>query len=147
MKRGPLLALALTVAVLAAGFLAFGLTRWLARPAPVATTDNELAWMQSEFHLTPAQVATIEKLHDDYDPICMEHCAAIVRARKQLATASDPDAARAELARLETVCRDATQAHLQRVAAVMAPAEGARFLALTTPKVATQSHAAPLDLR
>lgn len=145
MKRGPLLALALTVAVLAAGLLSFGLTRWLA--APAAAPDDELAWMQSEFHLTPAQVAAIDRLHDDYAPVCMAHCAAINRARAQLATAPDPAAARTELARLEAVCSDATQAHLQRVAAIMPPAQAARFLALTTPKVAAQSHAAPLDLR
>jgi hypothetical protein len=127
-----------TLLALAAAALAFGITHLCLRPS-VENTD-EITWLRKEFNLTPAQVAAIEKLHDDYHPVCMAHCAAITAARQNFAPP-------AELARLETVCRDATLAHLQRVAAVMSPAEATRFLALVTPKVSGHPHDAPLGLK
>lgn len=136
-----------TLLALAAAALAFGVTHFCLRPSSADT--DEIAWMRTEFKLTDTQVAAIEKLHDDYFPVCMAHCAAITRARKQL-DAAPPDekpAAQAEFARLQAVCHDATLAHLQRVAAVMPPDQGARFLALVGPKVSGQSHDAPLGLK
>jgi Spy/CpxP family protein refolding chaperone len=143
----------LSLLALVVAALAFGLTRWLA-PHPHADAD-EMAWMKTEFHLTPAQTAAIEKLHEDYSPVCMEHCRLIREARARL-TALDaanqratPDyaAAQAEMTRLKAVCHDATQKHLKAVAAQMSPDEGRRFLDLTIPKLAGQSHDAPLDPR
>jgi hypothetical protein len=134
-----------SLVALAAAAFAFGITHLALRhPAPAPA---KLAWMQKEFHLTAAQTAAIEKIHADYAPVCAEHCARIIKARDQLASAADPAAARAELTRLEAICRDATQAHLQRVAAAMSAKEGARFLALVGPKVSSQTHAAPLGLK
>jgi len=143
----------LALLALAVGALAFGLTRWLARPASVEA--DEMAWLRTEFHLTPAQAAAIEKLHAAYDPVCTEHCRLIreTRARlRSLEPAGRRDApgyapAQADMTRLKAVCHDATEKHLEAVAAVMSPDEGRRFLALTLPKIAGQSHAAPLDLR
>ena len=143
----PILRYALLV--VAAAALAFGLTTVCMRPAHTADMD-EMAWMQTEFHLTPAQTAAIEQLHADYEPICMDHCSLIAHARKDLASAATPEAkaaAQAELTRLEAVCHDATLAHVQRVAAAMSPQEGARFLKLVGPKVSGQSHDAPLGLK
>lgn len=138
----------LLLAVVAAA-LAFGLTYALLQPSAPPADMDELAWLQKEFHLTAAQTAAIDQLHDDYFPVCMDHCKRIVRAREALvaATPSDRAAAEAELARLKTVCHDATLAHLKRVAAVMPPDEGARFLALVGPKVSGQNHDAPLGLQ
>lgn len=138
----------LLIAITAAA-LAFGITYALLQPAPDPAEVDELAWMQKEFRLTPDQSAAIAQLHDDYFPVCMDHCRNIVRARDALAAAGPAErpAAQAELARLETVCRDATLAHLQRVAAVMPPDQGTRFLALVTPKVSGHSHSAPLGLK
>lgn len=144
----------LSLLALAVAALAFGLTRWLA-PHPHAA-DDEMAWIKTEFHLTPAQTAAIEKLHDDYGPVCMEHCRLIREARARLntlnatnqhATPADYAATQAEMTRLKAVCHDATQKHLEAVAAQMSPAEGRRFLDLTLPKLAGQSHDAPLDPR
>ena len=143
--------LALLTLIVAA--LAFDLTRWLA-PHPHADAD-EMVWMKTEFHLTPAQTSAIEKLHDDYNPVCMEHCRLIREARTRLTTLetskqqATPDYATAqtEMTRLKGVCHDATQKHLEAVAAQMSPDEGRRFLDLTLPKLAGQSHAAPMDLR
>lgn len=127
-----------TLIALAAAVFAFGVTHFCLRPSSADT--DEIAWLRTEFNLTPAQTVAIEKLHADYAPVCMAHCAAISEAREKSAPP-------AELARLEAVCRDATLAHLQRVAAVMPPAERTRFLALVGPKVSGQSHDAPLGLK
>lgn len=126
-----------TLIALAAAVLAFGVTHFALRPSP---DTDEIAWLRSEFNLTPDQVAAVEQLHADYHPVCMAHCAAITEAHEKSAPP-------AELARLEAVCRDATLAHLQRVAAVMTPAESARFLALVTPKVSGHPHDVPLGLK
>lgn len=142
----------LILLALAVGALSFGLTRWLAHPH---LADDEMTWMKTEFRLTPAQTAAIEKLHDDYNPVCMEHCRLIRETRGRLTSLETagkrdtPDyaAALAEMTRLKGVCHDATQKHLEAVAAQMSPDEGRRFLALTLPKLADQSHSAPLDLR
>lgn len=144
MKRGLLLVLG----ALAAGLLAFGLTRFLAPSAPREMTD-EIAWMRAEFNLTDAQAAAIAQLHEDYFPVCMEHCRLVAKARRSLATApaAGKPAAEAELLRLETVCQDATRAHLQRVADAMPPDEGQRFLALVLPKLTRLDHQAPLGLK
>lgn len=135
------------LAVVAAA-LAFCVTHFALRSDAPAAPD-EMAWLQKEFRLTPDQSAAIAQLHDDYFPICMDHCRQIMRARETLATAAPADlpAAQAELSRLEAVCRDATLAHLQRVAAAMPPDEAARFLSLVRPKVSGQSHHAPLGLK
>lgn len=135
-----------TLLALAAAVLAFGATWLLLRPDRTLEAD-EMAWIEKEFRLTPAQTATIGQLHDDYHPVCMEHCKLIMQARGKLAEAPGDAAAQAELARLEAVCREATLAHLQRVAAVMSPEQGERFLALVAPKVSGQSHDAPLGLK
>lgn len=136
-----------TLIALAAAALAFGITHFCLRPSSADT--DEIAWMRTEFKLTDTEVAAIEKLHDDYHPVCMKHCAAIMQARTRLdaAAPSEKPAAQTELVRLEAICRDATLAHLQRVAAAMPPVEGARFLALVQPKVSGQSHDAPLGLK
>ena len=139
MRPRPLLFSAL---VLAAGLVAYGLTRLaLPPPAPAEAAEHgaQLEWLAREFKLTPAQTAEIVRLQAVYAPICAGHCAAIVRARKDLADSSlAPEAraaAEAELARLEHVCTEATRAHLQAVAAAMPPDQGPHFLALMEPRV------------
>lgn len=136
-----------TLFALAAAALAFGVTLLCLRHTSADT--DEIAWLRSEFSLNAAQVAAIEKLHDDYHSVCMAHCAAITKARRALdsASAATRPAVQAELARLEAVCHDATLAHLSRVAAVMPPDQAARFLALVVPKVSGQPHDAPLGLK
>lgn len=142
---------------IAAAAAAFGITHAALRSTRVSSETRgsgtaettEFAWLQSEFRLTAEQTSAVAKLHDDYDPVCMTHCRAIIKARAKLsaAPASEQPAARAELTRLEAVCHDATLAHLKRVAAVMSPDQGARFLALVEPKLSGQNHAAPLGLK
>jgi hypothetical protein len=126
---------------LAAGLLAFAATsRFLSAKtdAPLANPEDRLAWLAREFHLTPGQAAAAERLQIAYAPVCEAHCAAIADAERALAEADDDSArvaARAELARLEKVCADATRAHLEAIAALMEPAQAVRFLALMEPRV------------
>ena len=139
---------------LAVAALAFGLTRWFSCPHTGSDAD-EMAWMKTEFHLTPPQTAAIAKLHDAYDPVCQLHCRLIRETRARLTAIetatprrpADYAAAQSEMTRLKAVCHDATRQHLEAVAAQMPPGEGRRFLALTLPKLSVQSHDAPLDLR
>ena len=132
---------AVILLALAAGLIAYAATR-LAMPKPqatLATTEDQLAWLTREFDLGPEQAAAAERLKIAYGPVCEGHCVAIAAAEKALAAATDDTAralARAELARLERVCAEATRAHLQAVAALMSPAQGSRFLALMEPRVA-----------
>lgn len=133
----------------------FMVTRWAGAPKQLPA-DEQLAWLQAEFQLTPAQAAAVKILHDDYQPVCRDHCQKIQQAKagrdsaKRVAGASAGsvvEAANAEVERVEAVCRDATQVHLQRVAALMEPVQGARFLALVLPKLAKQSHEGPIGLK
>ena len=134
--------------VATAAVLAFAITRWIG-PTPLHPENDSLAWIEAEFHLSPAQVAAVKALHDEYQPVCREHCLRIAQARARLAAVSpgERDSAQAELAQVEETCRTATRAHLQRMAAVMAPAEGERFLALVLPKISSPHSEAPCGIR
>ena len=140
MSRRPLLILCLA---LAAGVLAYGLTR-LAMRAPAGaetgTTEAQLDWLAREFALDTTARAEVARLQAAYEPICDHHCAAIVRGQAALRAASSDPAARAaaetELARLKQVCAESTRAHLRSIAALMTPVQAERFLAMMEPRVA-----------
>ncbi len=108
--------------------------------AETEATEAQLAWLAREFALSDSARAEIAKIQTAYEPVCERHCGAIVRAQTALrAASSDPaarSAAEAELARLKQVCAESTQAHLHAIAALMAPAQASRFLALMEPRVA-----------
>lgn len=95
--------------------------------------QDAMHWLRLEFKLDDAQFAAIQRLHDDYYIECTDHCAAIMEARERSAPA-------AEVARLEEICESAMTAHFRRVAALMAPAEGRRYLEIVLPRVANYAH-------
>jgi hypothetical protein len=143
---------------LAAG-AAFMITRWMGS-AKSLPTEKQLGWLKEEFRLTEAQVAAIKVLHEDYEPVCRTHCVKIQEARKAAelagkraegsvagARAATVAAAQVELRRVEAVCRDATRAHLLRVASVMETAQGERFIALVLPKLGDQNRDASCELK
>lgn len=134
------LALLVTVAAL----LGYGLTRVVLAPPPTAPAmADQLAWLAREFRLTPAQAAEISRVQAAYDPICAEHCAAVIAARDTLAAATTPEqraAAQTELGRLEKICADATRAHLRNVAAALPADQSARFLEMMEPHLANRTH-------
>ncbi|WP_438481376.1 hypothetical protein [Oleiharenicola lentus] len=139
MKR-LLLTLALVVAV---GAISFAVTRELI-VTPVETHET---WLQREFHLTARQLAAVEKLQADYEPVCADHCALVMQANKRLAANPADAAAHEEVRRLKKICFEATSKHLREVAAEMDAAQGRRFLKLMEPKLSGHDHAEPLDLK
>lgn len=124
----------------AAGLLAYVAIRLAQAPtAPLANPAARIDWLTREFKLTPAQATEIDRLQSAYAPVCEAHCAAIARAEDALSAAVTESAratARAEMSRLADVCAKSTLTHLQAVASLMEPAQGARFLALMEPRVA-----------
>jgi len=104
-------------------------------PALRAATraGDALAWIRVEFHLTDAQFAEIKQLHERYGAQCDAHCRAIMAAQRR-------HASRAELAALEATCVQSMTDHFQRVAALMTPDEGRRYLAIVLPRVHDFDH-------
>ena len=145
----PSVLIALVALAVAAG--SFALTLWT-RPAPA---DDEMTWLRQEFALTPAQVASIEKMRAAYQPICEEHCRAISETRAKLTALEkagrkdSPEYKTAETAweALCRTCQDATQRHLESIAAQMSAEQGARYRQLIGPKLSRQDHRQPLGLK
>ena len=94
---------------------------------------DAMAWMKSDFKLTEVQFVAVKRLHEDYYVECSAHCAAILDAREQHAPAH-------EIASLEAICERSMTEHFKKVAALMSPEEGPRYLAVVLPKVANYDH-------
>lgn len=128
--------LIMLLVVLVAGALSFGVF-YVMNDAPAvrqaAREGDAMAWLRAEFHLTDAQFAAIKKLHDDYGRQCAEHCHAIMDARQRHAPAT-------EQAALEKICVNAMREHFQKVAALMPPGEGERYLAIVLPRIQDYGH-------
>lgn len=146
----------LALAAAAAGFLCYHLNSAPALHAAVEQRDA-LAWLKADFHLTDRQFAEIKQAHDAYAPSCEEHCRLIQEATKArdavtAARGSDPAAVAAAeraLQELRTTCETAIAAHVRKVASLMSPEDGQRYLALVLPKIADFDHqmAPGLDLK
>jgi Spy/CpxP family protein refolding chaperone len=96
-----------------------------------------LAWLQTEYHLTDAQLARVRELHDAYQPQCMAMCRKIDEKNAELQTllaatnviTPEIRKALAESAQLRAECEQAMLAHFYEVAQVMPPEQGRRYLA------------------
>lgn len=129
-----LVTLLIAIAVGAASFGAFYALN--CEPADLKSAVKErdaLEWLRVEFKLTDQQYAAIKQLHAQYGTVCAEHCSAIMAAQKRHAPAE-------EVARLENACVQSMTDHFHRVAALMAPKEGARYLAMVLPRVQDYDH-------
>jgi hypothetical protein len=122
--------------------------------APASAVDDSLVWLRLEFKLNNDQMRRIEVLHEAYQDVCAEHCAAIGEARgnlSELKSAQAPDirlrAAEVKLAEVEMVCRSSTEAHARAVAAIMGEEQGARYLAIVLPRLAHVDHTGAPDLQ
>ena len=119
-----------------------------------AAKGDPMAWLRADFHLTDAQYAAVQKLHDSYAGSCAEHCRMIQEAtkvRNSLHAAKSADSAamieaEKNLQELRTHCETAIARHVREVAALMSPEEGQRYLALVLPKIADFDHRAAPDL-
>lgn len=147
---------ALSLAALAAGFLCYQMSSTPALHAAVKKGDA-MEWLRVDFRLTDAQFAEIQKLHEAYAPSCEEHCRMIqeasqVRDALVATRGSDPlavAAAERTLQEMRATCEAAIATHVRKVAALMSPADGQRYLALVLPKIADFDHqmAPDLDLK
>lgn len=143
----------LVLAALAAGFVCYRLSSAPELRA-AARSGDALAWLRADFRLDDEQFAEIKKLHDAYAPSCEEHCRLIqeaARARDALKAKSSADpvavaAAERALQELRTTCETAIAAHVRKVAGVMSPEQGQRYLALVLPKIADFDHQMVPDL-
>lgn len=136
-----ILTLLFTLGAAAASFGAFFAMN--KAPAPVqaaARTGDALEWLRVEFKLTDAQYAAIRRLHEQYGKVCAVHCAAIQSAEQRRAP-------RAQIAALENRCVESMTEHFQRVAAIMSPAQGRRYLAIVMPRVHDYDHRGAPNLR
>lgn len=118
------------------------------------TKGDTMEWLRTDFHLTDAQLTAIRQLHESYAGTCEEYCRMIqeaTRARNALEAAHGDktalDAANSKLQGMRVVCESSIAAHVRKVAALMSPEDGRRYLALVLPKIANFDHTAAPDLR
>lgn len=149
--------LTLAVLLLAAGGAGLASYRASSNPAlQEAQRDGDsLAWVRAEFKLDDSQFRKIQALHAGYAKICAEHCTAVQDAMETLAAvpanggpnaAGQRSAAESRLRELESRCERSMTEHVHRVAACMAPEQGARYLKLVEPRIARYEHQGAPDL-
>ncbi len=117
-----------------------------------AQAGDVLGWMRCEFSLSEEQFTAIRALHEEHRKECAAHCAAVreARAREGAARQAGDSAGAAAAANAqrdaETLCRASVEAHVRRIAALMTPAEGERYLRLVLPRLDDSDHSGPPDL-
>ena len=116
-----------------AGAGSYGVFYALNREPPALRTaardGDAMEWLRVEFKLNDEQFHAIQKLHAEYGTVCARHCAAIMAAEK-----------RGEVQSLESACVQSMNDHFHRVAALMSPEQGERYLAIVLPRVADYDH-------
>jgi hypothetical protein len=144
---------AIALLAVSTGFVGYRLSCDDALHAAVAKGDT-MEWLRTDFHLTETQLAEVRKLHESYAGTCEEHCRLIqeaTRARSALEAAHGDrvalDAANAKVQTLRAICEGSLTVHVRKVAALMSPEDGRRYLALVLPRIASFDHGAAPDLR
>ena len=100
----------------------------------MAKSVSDLDWLQQEFHLSDAEMARIQKLHEGYLPKCAEMCAQIAAKKSEVETAlngstNTAQQKLAELAALRAQCQAQMLQHFTEVSQTMPPQQGRRYLA------------------
>jgi small-conductance mechanosensitive channel len=124
-------ALALCAALFGGSYFAGQRACLMTRPT------DDLSWLRDEFHLSDAEMARIQKLHEGYLPKCAEMCAKIAAKKSELETALggttniNPVAQQklAEIAALRAQCQAQMLQHFNEVSQTMPPEQGRRYLA------------------
>ncbi|HEX4350438.1 MAG TPA: hypothetical protein VH251_08620 [Verrucomicrobiae bacterium] len=99
-------------------------------------TMDDLSWLQTEFHLSGADIAHIRELHEGYLPKCGEMCMKIAAKKSELDDAlgngtnitAEAQVKMNELAALRTQCQAQMLQHFITVSQAMPPEEGKRYL-------------------
>jgi hypothetical protein len=100
------------------------------------TATDDLAWLQTEFHLSDAKMSRVRKLHADYEPQCMEMCVKIATKKAEVAetlangtnVTADVQKKLMELGELRAQCQAQMLQHFINVSQAMPPEEGRRYL-------------------
>ena len=100
----------------------------------MAKSVSDLDWLQQEFHLSDAEMARIQKLHEGYLPKCAEMCAQIAAKKSEVETAlngstNTAQQKLAELAALRAQCQAQMLQHFTEVSQTMPAEQGRRYLA------------------
>lgn len=98
----------------------------------------EIEWLAHEFQLTPSQRNQVARLEAEYDPRCAEMCRRIEENNRKLDSlisagqkrTPEMDALLQESAGIQAECRRVMLDHVYRVAAIMSPEQGQRYLGL-----------------
>jgi hypothetical protein len=110
----------------------------------------ELAWLQTEFKLSDAEMDRVQKLHDSYLSACMERCQRIDAKNAELRTllaatnvlTPEIEKAISEAAQLRADCQRAMLEHFFRVSQTMPPEQGKRYFGWVVSKTFGSEHAA-----
>ena len=106
------------------------------RACRMMSPADDLSWLRTEFHLSDAELARVQKLHAGYLPKCAEMCAKIAAKKAELETALNattnlsPLAQQklAEVAALRAQCQAQMLQHFIEVSRTMPPEAGRRYL-------------------
>lgn len=111
--------------------------------AMLTKPGGEMEWLKCEYHLTDAQFARIQQLHQDYAPTCDLMCEKITKANNRLdelvstnrTVTPEVAAAMKECLAAQADCRQAMLGHVYAVSAEMAPQDGARYLQMMKARI------------
>ena len=137
MRKHLFTTLLLGVVIGLVGFCGFYYLSTAAHREMMQSGAPELAWMQREFNLTPAEFEKFSKLHASYLPHCKEMCAKIDEQNEHLRSliagnqqmTPEIERALAEGARLRAECQQSMLDHFFEVSRTMKPDQAKRYLA------------------
>ena len=107
------------------------------RACRMTSPADDLSWLRDEFHLSDAEMARVQKLHEGYLPKCAEMCAKIAAKKLELETALNGSTnvnpvvqqKLAEIAALRAQCQSQMLQHFIEVSQTMPPEQGRSYLA------------------
>jgi hypothetical protein len=121
------------------------------RLAKSASHGKTCCWFRCEFGLDQATCTAIEEAQAEFNVACERHCADVAAAEKALASlptdalAERRAAAEAAVKAAEAHCREAREAHVRRLAAMMPPEAGKRYLDIALARLAKLDHSGSHD--
>jgi hypothetical protein len=104
---------------------------------------GEMEWLKCEYHLSAAQFARIEQLHQQYAPTCNLMCEKITKANDRLdqvvstnrTVTPEVTVAMKECLAAQAECREAMLGHVYAVSAEMSAEDGARYLQMMKARI------------
>jgi hypothetical protein len=130
--------LIILLGVLVLGVALFGSSYFAGqRACRMMQPADDLSWLRTEFHLSDAEMARVQKLHEGYLPKCAGMCAKIAAKKSELEAALNGSTnvntvaqqKLTELAGLRAQCQAQMLQHFTEVSQTMPPEQGRRYLA------------------